>query len=129
MEKNTEIAKREEQGLEKASSPLYEVVPAVDIFEDDNEILLYADMPGVLKENIQVDIDNGNLSLAGTRKLETSENVNWEEFVDVKYVRSFSVPQTIDVDKVAAELKEGVLCLHLPKSEAAKPRRIDIKMA
>ena len=86
-------------------------------------------MPGVKKEDISVNIDNGTLSLAGVRHLETKGTANWEEFYDVDYVRTFSVPQTIDVSKVEAELKNGVLRLHLPKSEAAKPRQIDIKTA
>ena len=110
---------------------LYEVIttPAVDIYENEDEILLHADMPGVVKENISVDLDNGTLSISGVRKLETKGVATYEEFSDVEYVRSFSVPQTIDVEKVEAELKNGVLRLHLPKSEAAKPRQIEIKTA
>jgi HSP20 family molecular chaperone IbpA len=53
----------------------------------------------------------------------------WEEFVDIEYVRSFSIPQTINVEDVEAKLKDGVLTLHLPKSEAAKPRLVEIKAA
>ena len=128
MEATQEVTKKEETGVE-TSSQLYEVVPAVDIYENNDEILLHADMPGVLKENVSVDIDNGTLSLRGVRKLDTNGTAAWEEFTDVEYVRSFSVPQTIDVEKVEAELKKGVLRLHLPKSEAAKPRTIEIKTA
>lgn len=128
MEATQEITKKEETGVE-TSNRLYEVVPAVDIYENSDEILLHADMPGVLKENVSVNIDNGTLSLRGVRKLDTNGTAAWEEFTDVAYVRSFSVPQTIDVEKVEAELKSGVLRLHLPKSEAAKPRTIEIKTA
>lgn len=103
------------------------VVPVVDIYENDEEILLFADMPGVAKENITVNIDNGKLSLSGVRKMETAGAAAWEEFGEVEYQRIFSVPQTIDVEKINAELREGVLRLHLPKSEAAKPRQIEIK--
>lgn len=122
MDKAQEIVKQDEKTHE-----LYEATPAVDIYENDNEILLHADMPGVVKENISVDIDNGKLSISGVRKLETEGAATYEEFSDVEYVRSFSIPQTIDVEKVEAELKNGVLKLHLPKSEAAKPRQIEIK--
>jgi HSP20 family protein len=128
MEKRTDIAKRDDQNIEKTRE-LYEAAPAVDIYENDNEILLHADMPGVPKDEISVNIDNGRLSLSGIRKLETSGAASWEEFGNVEFVRNFSVPQTIDVDKVKAELKNGVLALHLPKSEAAKPRQIEIKTA
>jgi len=65
----------------------------------------------------------------GLRNLETTGSAQWEEFGDVEFQRTFSVPQTIDMEKVVAELKDGVLHLHLPKSEAAKPRQIEIKVA
>jgi HSP20 family molecular chaperone IbpA len=126
MDKSQEIAKHDEKNIEKIRE-LYEVTPAVDIYENDDEILLHADMPGVVKEDISVDIDNGTLSISGIRKLETEGAATYEEFSDLEYVRSFSVPQTINVEKVEAELKNGVLRLHLPKSEAAKPRQIEIK--
>lgn len=128
MDKAQEIAKHEEKNVEKTRE-MYEATPAVDIYENEEEILLHADMPGVVKEDISVDIDNGTLSISGVRKLETEGAAAYEEFSDVEYVRSFSVPQTIDVGKVEAELKNGVLRLHLPKSEAAKPRQIEIKTA
>lgn len=128
MEKAQEIAKQDEKNIEKTRQ-LYEATPAVDIYENEEEILLHADMPGVVKKNISVDIDNGTLSISGVRKLETEGAATYEEFTDIEYVRSFSVPQTIDVEKVEAELKNGVLRLHLPKSEAAKPRQIEIKTA
>jgi HSP20 family molecular chaperone IbpA len=86
-------------------------------------------MPGVVKDELSVNIDNGRLSLSGVRKLEISGAASWEEFGNVEFVRNFSVPQTIDVEKVEAELKDGVLTLHMPKSEEAKPRQIEIKTA
>lgn len=128
MNESKEVMKRENANLER-SRPIPEVTPLVDIFENEEEILLHADMPGVEKENINIHIDNGRLELVGVRKIETRGAVNWEEFGDVEYRRTFSVPQSIDVEKVNAELKEGVLYLHLPKSEAAKPRQIEIKAA
>ena len=123
-----EITKKEEKNMEKTRQ-LYEIAPAVDVYENEDEILVHADMPGVVKENISVDIDNGTLSVSGVRKLAAKGHSTYEEFSDVEYVRSFSVPQTIDVERVEAELKNGVLRLHLPKSEAAKPRQIEIKTA
>lgn len=128
MDKNQEIVNKEEQNVERTRD-LYEVVPSVDIYENEDEILLHADMPGVVKKDISVDIDNGTLSISGIRKLGVEGAVTYEEFTDVEYVRSFSVPQAIDVERVEAELKDGVLRLHLPKSEAAKPRQIEIKTA
>lgn len=128
MDKKQEIVKQDEKKVEKTRE-MYEATPAVDIYENEDEILLHADMPGVVKEDISVDIDNGTLSISGVRRVETKGAVTYEEFSDVEYVRSFSVPQTIDVENVEAELKNGVLRLHLPKSEMAKPRQIEIKTA
>lgn len=128
MTDRKDIAKKEEKAIEKTRE-LRSAIPSVDIYENDDEILLHADMAGVKKENVSVNIDNGTLSLSGVRHLDNNGVPNWEEFSDVEYVRSFSVPQTIDAEKVEAELKDGVLKLHLPKSEAAKPKQIEIKAA
>ena len=105
------------------------MAPVVDIYENTDEILLHADMPGVAKEDITVNVDNGKLSIMGMRRVTGGGAANWAEFGDVEYTRVFSVPQAIDVGKVNAELRDGVLRLHLPKSEAAKPRQIEIKAA
>jgi len=128
MSENTDLTTRKEEMLERRQE-LPTVAPVVDIYENEDEILLYADMPGVTKENITVNVDNGKLEISGTRNLEKKGTGSWQEFGDVEYKRAFSVPQSIDVAKVNAELKEGVLRLHLPKSEAAKPRTIEINTA
>ncbi len=128
MSENKELVASENKELEKTRE-LPSVRPLVDIFENDSEILLHADMPGVVKEDISINMDNGKLYLSGIRHMEKVGAVNWEEFGDLEYTRTFSVPQTIDVAKVSADLIDGVLKLHLPKSEAAKPRRIEINAA
>ena len=128
MNENTELTKRKENVLERRQE-LPRVAPLVDIYENEEEILLHADMPGVAKDNITVNVDNGRLEISATRKLQTKGSGSWQEFGDVEYRRVFSVPQSIDVAKVNAELKEGVLKLHLPKAEAAKPRTIEISVA
>lgn len=128
MSDRKDIAKKEEKAIEKTRE-LRTAIPSVDIYENDNEILLHADMPGVKKDDVTVNIDNGTLSFSGVRRFDNKGVSKWEEFSDVEYVRSFSVPQSIDVERVDAELKDGVLKLHLPKSEAAKPRMIEIKTA
>lgn len=129
MGNSKEIVETKGVELEKAGrTPV--VVPLVDVFENDEEILLYAEMPGVVKEDINVNLDNGKLDIVGYRKMEKVEGASeWKEFGEVEYRRRFSVPQSIDVSKVAAELRDGVLHLHLPKSEAARPRQIEIKAA
>ena len=128
MNKNMEVTKRTEDMVEKQQD-LATLAPVVDIYENDEEILLHADMPGVTKDKIVVNVDNGKLEISAVRNLQTKGVESWQEFGDVEYKRVFSVPQTIDVAKVNAELKEGTLKLHLPKAEAAKPRTIEIRSA
>ena len=128
MSDKAELVKREETTPER-SRQIPAMAPVVDIYENTDEILLHADMPGVAKEDITVNVDNGKLSIMGMRRVTGGGAANWAEFGDVEYTRVFSVPQAIDVGKVNAELRDGVLRLHLPKSEAAKPRQIEIKAA
>ncbi|SHO43996.1 Hsp20/alpha crystallin family protein [Desulfopila aestuarii] len=128
MSERKDITTRQES-ISERNIKIPTVAPLVDIYENDEEILLHADMPGVKKEEITINIDNGRLELSGIRKMETSGATGWEEFGEVEYQRVFSVPQSIDVGKVNAELSDGVLKLHLPKAEAAKPRVIEIKAA
>ena len=125
MSEQSELTTKNENMVEKHQN-LSTIAPAVDIFENEDEILLHADMPGVAKEDITVNVDNGKLEITGTRIMKNKGVENWQEFGDVEYRRVFSVPQTIVVGKVNAELKEGVHKLHLPKAEAAKPRSINI---
>ncbi len=128
MSESKEVVKKMEHRPEKTRQ-IPTLIPRVDIYENDEEILLYADMPGVAREDITVHLDNGKLSLTGVRRMEHGGAPRLEEFGAVEYRRVFSVPQGIDIDKVNAELKDGVLCLHLPKSEAVRPKQIEIKAA
>ena len=128
MTESKDITRTENKAVEKTRE-LKTATPSVDIYENDNEILLYADMPGVHKDDVTINIENGKLSISGVRRLDQHGVSNWAEFVDVEYVRSFSIPQSIKVEDVAAKLKDGVLTLHLPKSEAAKPRLIEVTAA
>lgn len=125
MNEKTDLTTRKENIVARRQD-MPRVAPVVDIYENEDEILLQADMPGVTKEQVTINVDNGKLEISGIRKLQTKGTSTWQEFGDVEYRRIFSVPQSIDVGKVNAELKEGVLKLHLPKTEAAKPRTIQI---
>ena len=127
MSDEKDLVKKSEGEMVERSRDIATVGPVVDIYENEDEILVYADMPGVEKDKVTVNVDNGTLTLSGIRVIETKGAAVWHEFGDVEFKRNFSVPQTIDVEKVNAELKDGVLRLHLPKSEAAKPKQIEIK--
>ncbi|HHH30571.1 MAG TPA: Hsp20/alpha crystallin family protein [Polyangiaceae bacterium] len=101
------------------------VTPPVDVFENDDEILLVVDVPGVDEDGVDVQLREGTLHLEA-RQAKGDEDV---AITPVVYARSFTVPRTVDPGAVAAELDLGVLTVHLPKAEAAKPRRIEIKSA
>lgn len=92
------------------------VRPHVDIFENDAEILLIGDVPGVQKEQLELQLEKGRLSL----EAKTAD-------AGVLYSRSFLVPEAIDRGQIAAELEDGVLRVHLPKRESERARRVEIK--
>jgi HSP20 family protein len=120
-----EIVARNEQSGEMVNA-LPVMVPAVDVFENESEMLLHTDLPGVRKDDITINIDNGKMILSCTRYIPSDGVATWRELADVEFRRTFAVPQSIDINNVYAELKDGVLQLHLPKSESAKPRQIEI---
>ena len=102
------------------------VAPFVDIYENDDEILLLADMPGVGKDELHVRVDKDVLLLEGKKVEQGDEGLLRCEAEPCTFARSFSLPKTIDADKIAASLERGVLTLHLPKREAVKPRQIPV---
>jgi HSP20 family protein len=102
--------------------------PRVDILENDNEITIFADMPGVRSEDADIRFENGELTLHG-RCSPRQEVANYlaAEYGVGDFYRVFTINESIDADKITAELKNGVLTVHLPKSEAVKPRKIAVK--
>jgi HSP20 family molecular chaperone IbpA len=103
------------------------VAPRVDIYENDNEVLLLADVPGVDRDGLTIDLDKDQLTLEGRVEERAPGQALGREFQALDYRRSFIVPSGIDATRIAAELSNGVLSLHLPKSEALKPRQIQVK--
>jgi HSP20 family molecular chaperone IbpA len=101
--------------------------PRVDVYENANELLVLADVPGATKENIQIHLDKGQLTLEARRDPADHGTALATEYRPVDYHRVFTVPQGIDATKIEAELTAGVLRVRLPKSDALKPRKIEIK--
>src|SRR4051812_43830901 len=105
-------------------------VPPVDIFQNgDHELVLKAELPDLVREDIDISIDNFVLTIAGEKKF--SNEVKEEQFHHVErrygtFSRSFSLPQTVDTGRVAADYKNGVLTVRLPLREEAKPRQIKV---
>jgi len=103
------------------------VAPLVDVYENENEVLLVADVPGVSKERLKIDLDKDQLTLEGLVGESATGTLLGREYQLVDYRRTFSLPGGIDHSKVNADLKQGVLYLHLTKTEALKPRQIEVK--
>ena len=105
--------------------------PAVDIYDKGAEVVIHAEVPGMKKEDIDVRVENNVLTIRG--KKERKEEVKDDGYFRTErsygtFSRSFSLPSTVNVSKILAEYKEGVLTLALPKADEAKPRQIEVNV-
>jgi HSP20 family protein len=107
-------------------------VPPVDIKETENELIFKADIPDVDMKDIDVQMENGTLTLKGERKFEAKQNDGGWHRVERSYgafERAFTVPETVDAENVKADYKNGTLTITLPKKEVAKPRQIKVQVS
>ena len=126
-DKERALAKKDERSLSEIAKGA--LVPPVDIYEDDDQVTLFADLPGVAKENLNLQIDKDTLQIYGkVAKADGDDGAAvYTEFPAKDFYRAFTIGEEIDRDKIAASISNGVLKLTLPKAERAKPRRIEIK--
>jgi HSP20 family protein len=106
--------------------------PSCDIYEDDEGLALRFELAGVEPKDVDIRFENGVLTLRGERKLEKEEKRDNYHRVELDYgtfTRSFSLPATVDAEKIRAESKNGVLTVTLPKKAEAKPRSIQVKVS
>jgi HSP20 family protein len=106
-------------------------MPVVDIFEDEEEYVITAELPDVKKDDVRVTVENGVLTITGERKFEKEENNKRWHRVERAYgsfARSFALPDDGDVTKVNAEFKDGMLKVRVAKSESARPKQIEVKV-
>lgn len=105
--------------------------PLTDISENKDQYILKMDLPGVSKENLKLSFHDGELIISGERKQEKEDKDSKYHRIERtygKYFRSFTLPQTIQADKINAEFKDGQLTITVPKSEEAKPKELEIKV-
>ena len=117
---------------QKESISVAEWSPLVDITEDDKEYLIKAELPEIKKEDVKLTVQDNVLAISGERKYEKEEKDKKYHRVERacgSFLRSFTLPEDADGSKVAAEYKDGILTVHLPKSEKAKPKSIDVKVS
>lgn len=109
-----------------------EWAPLVDIIEDDKEYVIKAELPEVPKEAVKVTTEAGTLTISGERKTEKEEKGRKFHRIERSYgrfERSFSIPDDAETDNVKADFKDGVLRVHLAKSEKARPRQVEVKVS
>jgi HSP20 family protein len=102
--------------------------PRVDIVEMENELTLYAEVPGVRSEDVDLQYEKGELVLhARVKSRHGSQSMLLQEYEEGDFYRAFTIHESIDAGRIAAECKNGVLTVHLPKSEAVRPRQITVR--
>jgi HSP20 family molecular chaperone IbpA len=123
----TDAATRNEAGQRSDAA----LMPPVDVVEDSAGITLRADLPGVPKEKLKLQVEAGTLTIEGEVSIAMPESMEatYAEVSVPRFRRVFTLSKELDTDKVSAEFKHGVLSLRIPKAEHAQPRRIDIKVS
>jgi HSP20 family protein len=117
-------------GDEAISAAAWE--PLADITEDDKEFLIKAELPEVKKEDVKVTVEEGVLRISGERKFEKEEKNKKYHRIERSYgsfLRAFTLPESADATKIAADFKDGVLVVHLPKTEKSKAKTVEVKVA
>jgi HSP20 family molecular chaperone IbpA len=124
-----QVQKKRELENKEATIPATIFVPPTDIYEAEGALTVILEMPGVEKSNVSIQVENGTLSVEGRLDLGKYQGLQplYTEYNIGHYSRSFHLSTKIDQSKIAAEMKDGVLSLHLSKVEEAKPRTIQVK--
>jgi len=122
---NTNVARKE-----TADNREVALLPPVDVVEDASGITLTADLPGVPKNNLHLQVDANTLTISGDVELKSPEGLEptYAEVGLPRYRRVFTLSKELDAEKVTAEFNDGVLKLHIPKAEHAKPRKITVNV-
>lgn len=110
-----------------ATRPARAFAPPVDVYEDADSLVLLAELPGLRLEDVTLDVENDILTMSGERKPEREEGHHVRERAHGAFARSFQLPRTIDVSKIEATLKDGILTVRLPKRDGVKARKIEVK--
>ncbi len=110
---------------------LADIIPATDVFENENEFIVKAEVPGMKKDDIKITFENNYLTISGEKK--SGKEVKEENYHQLersygKFMRRIGIPSGVMLDKINAEYEDGVLSIHIPKAEEAKPKQIDIKV-
>jgi len=105
-------------------------VPPVDVAETQEQIVVRAEVPGIRQEDIQIEFENGLLTIRGERAIEKTDAMTWHrvERTYGNFSRSFTLPRTVDPEKITANYRDGILEIAVPKREEAKPKQIRVSV-
>ena len=138
MNNMTTVANKQKTPASQTATPAEQdlrtdatLLPRVDVIEDSTGITLRADLPGVPKDKLHLQVEGDTLTIEGELAIATPEGMeaSYAEVSAPRYRRTFTLSKELEPDKVSAELRNGVLTLRIPKAEHAQPRRIDIKVS
>ena len=133
MNDTTELTQRDQAAPARRegeqSARRMTITPAVDIFEDGQAVTLWADLPGVTRDKLDVRVHDGNLSIEAEAVVPTPANLRLQhaEVREPRFARTFTLSPDFDTAKIEANLQDGVLKLTIPRREEARPRRIEVK--
>jgi HSP20 family molecular chaperone IbpA len=130
MNENTEMTTRGSTEAQESRDTNYTLRPPVNIFEDADGITLQADMPGVAKDRLRIQVDKDALSVEGDLLFDMPQGMDalYADVRATRYARSFALSSELDVDNVDASLKDGVLTLRVPKRAEVRPRKVEIRV-
>lgn len=128
MTESRDVQTAEERGMQTRGEADLAMRPPVDIFENDKEITLMADMPGVSRDRLDIKIDGNSLAIEGEAAIEMPQGMEalYADISTTRFRRGFTLSNELDAEKISAEMKDGVLTLHLPKRAELQPRRIQV---
>ena len=133
MSDTTELSKRDPSAVTRTenepSARRMTIAPAVDIYEDSQGVTLWADLPGVTRDKLDVRVHDGNLAIEAEAVVPTPANLRLQhaEVREPRFARTFTLSPDFDTSKIEANLKDGVLKLTIPRRDEARPRRIEVR--
>ena len=127
--RETTIPQKTEAQVPQTREETRTLVPVVDIFEIEDGLAVVVDLPGVGKDGVAVNVENDILTISGKPAEQPIGTPLYREFALVNFFRQFQLSDHVDQEKIAADLKNGVLTITLPKAEKAKPKKITVNVA
>jgi HSP20 family molecular chaperone IbpA len=130
MSEKTEMQTRGSSDVQTAGATQAAMLPPVDIYEDATGITLKADLPGVSKDRLSVQVDKDTLTIEGEAEIQMPEGMEalYADLRSTQFRRSFTLSRELQADRIDAQMQDGVLTLKVPKREELQPRKIEVKV-